>query len=93
MIGAFMPHSEFERRHPAILSMEEQYEQNRQAQHVRRFGSLDSYKPIRQFPCAGVLNVIDERDAIQFVACDGCTFETSLKLASEMPPRAEREPF
>lgn len=92
MIGVVSTHGEWELRRPADLEIEEQYEQRRQAQHVRRFGSLDSYQPPREFPCRGVLRVVEENGPLQTVRCDACPFETTMRLAAETPPR-EEQPF
>lgn len=87
MISFPCTHSAFEDQHPDELEAAKAYELNRQALHVSRVGSLGGYRPGREFPCPGILDIVDRHGPHWTVACSVCTFETTIRN----PERARRE--
>jgi hypothetical protein len=79
-------HSSFEDQYLDEREAALALEQARQASHIRQHGTLDGFKPAREFPCLGILEVIDRRGPQWVVACNTCRFETTVR-SPERPPR------
>lgn len=73
-------HAAFEARNHDVAEYEQLSEQHRQALYARQHGSLDGYRPRREFPCPGALRVYAETDTYLLIACDTCDYENACRI-------------
>lgn len=88
MISLPAPHSDLESRFPDEAEAAMAVENSRMARYLSAHGSLDGYRPGREFPCLGVLHVEDRRGPLWEVRCSVCDFLTTIR--SPERPRPER---
>jgi hypothetical protein len=88
MISLPCCHSDFESRFPDEREAALAVENSRMARHLSTHGTLDGYRPGREFPCLGILSVEDRRGPQWEVRCSACDFLTTIR--SPERPRPER---
>jgi hypothetical protein len=80
-VRRLIPHRAFEARFPGEAEMEEIYENQRQAMHLRTHKTLENYQSVRKFPCPGTIFCLDEdENGIATVKCDACSYETTTRV-------------
>src|ERR1035437_1929832 len=86
-----MTHGQYEQRNPDDAAQEGIYEQTRRHRFVGSRGSLDGYRPAREFPCSGVLQIVERSDSHETVQCSTCRFETTIRRRGREPADARAD--
>jgi hypothetical protein len=86
-----MTHGQYEQRNPDDAAQEGIYEQTRRHRFVASRGSLDGYRPAREFPCSGVLQIVERSDSHETVQCSTCRFETTIRRRGREPADARAD--
>lgn len=87
-----MSHADYEAVNPVDAAAEVEYDQARRIQHVKTHGTLDGYRPLREFPCPGQIEVVDRSEAMWVLACTGCRFELAIRSPGRGLKESEGEP-
>lgn len=70
-------HADFDRDYPFAAKYESELEEGRKRQYERKHGSLDGYKPSRDFPCTGQMRATAQIRLLSVMECERCGFVAS----------------